>query len=761
MDTTRTASRVTRFVSLAAAVGFLAACAGASSQTPPSTTSQPRPGTEQAGPVQESPQPSNPDSAGVPTLLDYLGPVSFDPDTVEAQRFDTGRMWTFDAPPADYFADRYGLNVDEAWLTHARMGAIRLASWCSASFVSADGLVLTNHHCGREPVTQVSRPGEDLLNNGFYAETLEEERKAEGVYVDQLVEITDVTDEVHAAVDAAQDDQAKSRARSEKIGEIEERFSRENGRTNQVVELFNGGRYSVYTFKRYDDVRLVMAPELAIGYFGGDPDNFTYPRYNLDVSFFRVYEDGRPLDTSEFFFKWSAEGPERGEPVFVVGNPGSTTRLNTVAQLTYTRDIDNPSVLRLYRDAMGAFRHFLDTHTGIENWEQLNNLYFSLSNSEKATSGQQGGLEDAWMMARKHDWEDDLRSAVMRDSTLQGKYGDPWTEIARIREQMREHGNLSYALSFGGSIRSAILGKASMLDQYRFLLANGVDSSSQQAQTLRDQITSPITRHPDLERRLLAAQLGQLRDWLGPDDDMVRGLLGMRSPDAAAAWLQENTSLADPDRLETLIQGAPGSITGSEDPVLSAMDGVVERILPLQQAMSQLNSRESSERDKLARAVYDVYGTSIPPDATFSLRISDGIVTGYPYNGTVAPEWTTFYGLYDRWASSGGTDPWALPARWQDPPPAFDLDTPVNFVATTDIIGGNSGSPMLNADLEVVGAAFDGNIESLPGEFIFLPERNRTVAVHSAGILEAIEDLYGFIGLAEELRTGGLPDPKR
>lgn len=757
---TRTASHLTRVATLVAAVGFLLACAGTSSQAPPST-GPPQEQPEQTAPPQETTRPANPDSAGVPTLLDYLGPVSFDPDTVKAQRFDTGRMWTFDAPPVDYFAERYGLDVDEAWLTHARMGALRFASWCSASFVSADGLVLTNHHCGREPVTQVSRPGEDLLNKGFYAETLEEERPVEGVYVDQLVEITDVTDEVHAAVDAVSGDQAKSRARSEKIGEIEERFDRENGLTNQVVELFNGGRYSVYTFQRYNDVRLVMAPELAIGYFGGDPDNFTYPRYNLDVSFFRVYEDGQPLDTSEFYFPWSVEGPKRGEPVFVVGNPGSTTRLNTVAQLTYTRDVDNPSVLRLYRDAMGAFRPFLDMHTDIENWEQLNNLYFSLSNSEKATSGQQKGLEDAWMMARKHDWEEDLRSAVMRDPDLEQKYGDPWTEIARIREEMREFGNMGYALSFGGSIRSAILGKASLLDQHRFLLANGVDSSSQQVQRLKDQITSPITRHPDLERRLLEAQLEQLRDWLGPDDEIVRGLLGMRSPEAAASWIQENTSLTDPDRLEALLQGAPGTITGSQDPVMSAMNGVIERILPMQQGMSQLNGREASARDKLARAVFDVYGTSIPPDATFSLRISDGVVTGYPYNGTVAPEWTTFYGLYDRWASNDGQDPWALPERWQDPPEAFDLGTPVDFVATTDIIGGNSGSPMLNSDLEIVGAAFDGNIESLPGEFIFLPELNRTVAVHSVGILEAIQDLFGFTGLAEELRTGELPDSKR
>jgi hypothetical protein len=698
------------------------------------------------------------ESSALRTLDEILGPISFDPDTVKAGRFDTGRMWTFDAPPVDYFEEAYGFRPEQDWFRRARMASIRFATWCSASFVSANGLVLTNHHCGREPITDVTGDGESLLENGFFAATLEEERRVPELFVDQLVQITDVTDRVLAAMDAAEDDQARMRAREGAIQAVQEEFDADNGMNNQVVTLFNGGRYSVYTYKQYDDVRLVMAPELAIGYFGGDPDNFTYPRYNLDVSFFRVYENGEPLDTSEFFFQWSDGGPKAGEAVFVLGNPGATTRLNTVAQLAFTRDHDNPAILNLIRSRMKVLRNYLDANPDLPNREEQNNFYFSLSNSEKAFTGQQNGLLDSYLLARKADWEDDFRQALMNDPLLEERYGDPWTEIAEARMAMEPFGDAAYAFSFGGQLRSAYLNKAFLLQQLHFMLSSGMDPASDQILNMIEAIQASGEVAGELEEGMLAAQLGDFRLLLGPEDDITRGLLGMRDPAGAAVWLIDQTVLGDPEAVAALVDGAPQSIAESSEPLIRGLDGIIPRIIQMQQTFGAAAGREEAAMSRLARAVYDVYGTSIPPDATFTLRIADGVVTGYPYNGTEAPEWTTFYGLYDRWASAGGEDPWALPERWQNPPAEFDLSTPINFVSTCDIIGGNSGSPVVNQNLELIGVAFDGNIESLPGEFIFLPTLNRCVSVHSEGVIEAIRDLFGFQRLADELRSGRLPN---
>lgn len=698
------------------------------------------------------------------TLDEILGPVSFDPDTVKSGRFDTGRMWTFDAPPMDYFSEAYGFEPDEEWMEHARMSAIRFDGICSSSFVSGSGLVFTNHHCGRDYVTSVTREGENLLGEGFYAVTLEEERRIEGLYVDQLYEITDVTVRVHSAMDAVENEQSRAGAREDEIGAIIAEFDERNGMYNEMVELFNGGRYSVYTYRRYEDVRLVMVPELDIGYFGGDPDNFTYPRYNLDVSFFRVYENDEPLDTSDFFFKWSEKGASAGDPVFVLGNPGSTTRLNTVAQLAFTRDYANPYILHLLRSRMKVVRAFLDANPDLPDWEEMDNKYFSLSNSEKAYSGQQKGLLDSWVLARKAVWEKNFRDKVMGDPVLSEKYGDPWTEIAEARFALEPYGREMYSFGFtrpGDWLGSAHLNKGFLLQQYRSMLEQGLTPDSEQAQNLANTILSPIEVHPDMEKGMLEAQLGELEKFLGSDDPLVKALLGMMNPSAAAGNLLQQTTVGDTTALNALLEGAPASIANSTDPLIKAMDGVMGRLMQMQMAAQQIMAEEAGAVERLARAVYDVYGTTIPPDATFTLRIADGVVTGFPYNGTLAPANTTFYGLYDRWASNNGEAPWELPERWQNPPPEFDLATPLNFISTCDIIGGNSGSPVVNKDLEVVGIVFDGNIESLPGEYIFLTELNRCVSVHSAGIFEVINDLFGYKKLAEELRTGSLPSGGR
>ncbi len=734
---------------------LLFGCAGSSQMEQPASI-EPPPPAEATAPVIEEEIPQT-----LHTLEEILGPISFDPDTVRAGRFDTGRMWLFEAPPIDWFAEAYGFTPDEAWFAKARSASLRNnGGECSSSFVSPNGLIFTNHHCGRSYVTQVTREGENLLEEGFYAPTLAEERPIEGFFIDQIVDIIDVSARVHAAMDAVENPAAKQQARDNEIEAIQTEFDAQNGMVNEIVELFNGGRYSVYTFKRYTDVRLVMAPELEIGYFGGDPDNFTYPRYNLDITFMRVYEDGEPVDSSGFYYPWSIEGAEAGDPVFVVGNPGNTSRLSTVAQLAHFRDYQYAYTLHMLETRMKALRTFLDEHPDLPDWEVQNNFWFNISNGEKSFRGRMEGLLDPWTLARKAAWEEEFRRAVVNDPVLFEQYGDPWTEIGEAYFDLEPYAADLYVhryTNIGDRLSSVLLGRAFLLQQYRFLAEQGMAASNENMQDLRQQILAESTRHPDYERAMLAAQLSDLQRFLGEEDPLVRALLGMRTCDAAAGDLINRTVMNDRAALEAMLDGAPGVIASTSDPIVQGLDGLLPRLIRMQMASDVAFGREADAVARLARAVYDVYGDSIPPDATSSLRIQDGVVTGYPYNGTRAPVYTTFYGLYDRWASNGKVYPWALPERWQNPPPEFDLDTPLNFVSTCDIIGGNSGSPVLNTELEIVGIAFDGNIESLPGDYIFLPEINRCVSVHSAGVFEAIRDLFGYTTLAAELQNGTPP----
>jgi len=749
-------------LSAGAAVLLLAGCAGSGRVQQPAAI-EPPPPSEASAPVLEQDLPAP--TQTLRSLDEILGPISFDPDTVRAGRFDTGRMWLFEAPPIDWFSEAYGFTPDEAWFAKARSASLRNnGGECSSSFVSPNGLIFTNHHCGRSYVTQVTREGENLLEEGFYAPTLADERPIEGFFIDQIVDITDVSERVHVAMDAAASANARLQARDAELEAIQEEFDARNGMVNEIVELFNGGRYSVYTFKRYTDVRLVMAPELEIGYFGGDPDNFTYPRYNLDITFMRVYENGEPVDSSQFYYQWSIDGAEAGDPVFVVGNPGATSRLSTVAQLAHFRDYQYAYLLHMLETRMTALRAFLDAHPDLPDWEEQNNFWFNLSNGEKSYQGRMDGLLDSWVLARKAAWEEEFRNAVINDPVLSEKYGDPWTEIGEIYYDLEPYSNDLYVYRFtnvGDALSSENLSRAFLLQQYRFLAEQGMAADSEALQGLRQQILAESTRHPGYEREMLAAQLSDMRRFLGDEHPIVQALIGMRTCSAAADDMLGRTVLGDRAALEAMLDGAPAAIAESGDPFVTGLDGLLERLIEVQMVAGQAFQREADAVARLARAVYDVYGDTIPPDATSSLRIQDGVVTSYPYNGTRAPVYTTFYGLYDRWASNDKEDPWALPERWQNPPPEFDLDTPLNFVSTCDIIGGNSGSPVLNTELEVVGIAFDGNIESLPGDYIFLPELNRCVSVHSAGVFEAIQDLFGYAALAGELRNGTPPPDGR
>ncbi|UFH55604.1 S46 family peptidase [Spirosoma sp. KNUC1025] len=673
-------------------------------------------------------------------------------DSTKGGPLDLGKMWTFDNPPTAFFKKTYNFTADEKWFDEARLASLRFADYCSASFVSANGLVMTNHHCARESGTGVTRKGEDLNATGFFAKTQAEERKVDGLFVDQLVKIEDITKRVQAAmvgVESAQtqSDEAQLQAREQVFSTIKQEYSTKEGWKGlelQAITFYNGGRYALYGFKRYTDVRLVFMPELALGFFGGDYDNFTYPRYALDCSFFRVYDNGKPLQTTHFF-KFNPNGVRDGEPIFVIGNPGHTDRLKTVAELEFDRDLQIPATIQLLRSRVNALQAYNQT---AKNDSILNEI-FSYENSLKAYGGQLAGLRDASLLARKVVFENQFKSAA-KAKNLPADQLKTWDEIADNTAQLRSLFRDANYLAPSDRTTGELLAFANVVTQFSELLA----TRPQDAERARSMLEIPAVKSTALEEAYLAAHLADAQTNLGKDDPYVKAALTgaggvARTPKEAAAYLIKNTKLTDPAFLNELMT-RPNAVASSTDPLLALARVGFPRYVAAARQARQLVQRQEILRGQLGHMLYDVYGTAVPPDATFSLRINDGVVKSYDYNGTKAPILTTFAGLYDRNYSFNDKAPWNLPARWKNPPAKF-LKQPMCFISTNDIIGGNSGSPMINKNREAVGLAFDGNMESLPGEFIFVPDANRTISVHTGGIIAAMRYIYKADRLINEL----------
>jgi len=724
------------------ALVFLAACGG--STTPPPAPAPVPPPT----PVPAAPEPAPEPAAPIPFVY------GVDLDTVRAGPFDQGKMWTFDAPPAEYFTQTYGFAADEAWFERARLGALRIPS-CSASFVSPNGLVMTNHHCAREFLTQVTRDGESLLDDGFIAQDLADERPVEDFEADQLIEIIDVTAEVNTALDALPAAE-RGEAREGLLEDIEarllgERGGEDSGFVVEMVSLYNGGRTSAYVFRRYTAAKLVAAPELQMGYFGGDPDNFTYPRYALDFSFFRIYgEDGQPLSDNAYF-PVDTDGLEEGDPIFIVGNPGSTSRLQTVAELEYRRDVEDRAVAEFYRSRIEALGSFIEAYPDEAEELDLRNSAFSLENSLKALSGQLRGLEDPVVLARRSDTDRRFQEAIEARPDLSERYGSLIERVAELQDEKRElAAPFSTFLAFGNpDFGSTTLFRAFFA--FQVLNARQGGAPPEALEGLLEQVRSVPDQPAELDRLLLEARLRDLVRAYGPDSEAAQAALGGMTVEARARAVVGQSQLQDSATAVAALEG--GTLTMS-DPAMGIMRGVIPAYIEYQNLFPIFEEEELIAAD-LGRARFEVYGTDVPPDATFSLRIADGVVAGYDYNGTTAPAFTTMYGLYDRHYSHAGKDDWALPERWLNAP-SLDLSTPMDFVATSDIIGGNSGSPALDQDLEVVGLVFDGNIESLPGDYIYLPELNRSVMVDIRAIIESLDEIYDLDRLVLELTTGSL-----
>jgi hypothetical protein len=486
----------------------------------------------------------------------------------------------------------------------------------------------------------------------------------------------------------------------------------------------------------------VFAPEEEVAFYGGDPDNFTYPRYDYDLSLFRVYENGKPLKTP-YFFPFSKNGAAENEPVFVVGNPGRTSRLNTVSQLETGRDYTYPYNVSALGSRLRALNEYVAKNPD-KMYENMNTI-FNISNTLKSITGVLGGLRDPILMAKKVDFEKNFRASVVNNPQLKAKYGDPWDEIAVYEKQIQALQGEALPLNIRNWSSTLSLA-ASLLDY-----ANGQsDFRGRPA----GKPSFPKNYSAEVEKSTLIEQLAYMQKSLGDRNEAFNKLMAGRTPEQAAAALMSSAVTNSKEKLEALAGGKQEDILKSTDPAVEFAKAANARSAELQAQIRTLTTMEQPLLQILGKAMYDVYGTSIPPDATFSLRIADGVVKGYEYNGTIAPIYTTFYGMYDRYYSFGMKEPWKLPARWANPPADFKMSTPLDFVSTNDIIGGNSGSPVVNKNLQVVGLVFDGNIESLPGNFIFDDTRNRTVSVHSSGLIEGMEKIYRMDRIAKEMRFG-------
>ena len=675
-----------------------------------------------------------------------------------------GRMWTFDDLPITHFQEAYGFTPDRDWIEDVRMSALRFGGGCSASFVSPEGLVMTNFHCGLESVGEVTRPGENLRVDGFLARTLEDERKVPGLYVDQLMGIEDVTATVIAAMSGAADAAAAFAARDSVITALTEERGTEERRC-EIVTLYHGARYAAYYYKRHHDVRLVFSSELQFAFFGGIHDFWAYPRYSFDCDLFRVYENDKPLKT-DHYFRWSASGATEGEDVYVVGNPGRTNRLSTVDMLAYERDVNMPYLVQLVTDRKEMLDEIVRAEP--ERGPALFDEIFGIVNAQEAYAGRLIGLRDDELMAKRKLFDDDFRTKLKANPAAWNTYGDLWERIRAITEQQRDIAPDLLALRTGGFGMSAFLAKAGVLVDWVEQMARPEEDRDPRyrgngAALLARALAKPVDEDPAFDTKVLARQLKRMKSLLSDDDDVLRAALGGQPCDAAATRLIGGTILTDSARVAGIV--ARQSFDGTDDALIE----LARRMLPRNRAAAARAQELTRELQPLTRelgtAQYAVYGNAIPPDATFTLRISDGVVTGYPYNGTRAPAFTTYHGMYNfhhafrgseaAWDAMMGGNAWELPPKWKTPPAGFDLATPINFISTTDIIGGNSGSAIINRKKEVVGLAFDGNIESLAGAYIFAPEKgNRTIGVDSRGILEALRHAYKATRLVEEIERG-------
>ncbi len=670
-------------------------------------------------------------------------------------RADEG-MWTFDNLPAARMKADYGFAPDQAWLDHLRLSAVRFPGG-SGSFISADGLILTNHHVGRGSVQQISDKDHDYVKDGFLAATRADEKKIPGLELFTLMAMENVTTRVNAAVTPGASDKEALRLRKAELEKIQKEIQARTGLTAEVVTLYQGGEYWIYEYKKHTDIRLVMAPEMQVAFFGGDADNFTYPRHNLDFTLFRVYEDGKPYHPPQHL-TWTKDGVKAGDLTLVAGHPGSTERLITSAQMDFAGQFLIPRRLK----ALKRQRQMLLDYAAIspENRRQVNTQIFGLENTIKATTGYVSGLQDPAAMARIRKAEADLRAKVAADPASPA--AGSWAAIEKALEAHKALYQDSTAINArsGAVFESSLLGYALTLVR---LADESAKPSAQRLEEYRDanleglrkRLTVARPYYPALETAQFAFGLTEAAGD-GPVSPVMAGILAGRTPAATAKAAVEGSRLGDPAVRKALLEGGAKAIQESTDPMIVIARQVDGANREFRKKMEeQVTSVLSEHGGRIAKARFAAYGKSVYPDATFTLRLTYGPVATYPANGTLIQPFTTFGGMYDRaaaWGPEAENGAWSLPKRWVEKRSKINPDTPFVFAHAVDIIGGNSGSPVVDRKGELIGLIFDGNIESLPGHFFYDGKVNRGIAVDARAILEALDKVYEAGALVKEIR---------
>jgi len=666
-------------------------------------------------------------------------------------------MWTFDNLPTKKIQETYGWAPDQAWLDHVRLSSLRFGGGCSASFVSADGLVLTNHHCGRDYVQRLSSKDRDYILNGFAAASRDQEIQIPGLEMRTLMAMADITARLNKAIPSGTSEKDLLKLRGAEIEKIKKEMQDKSGLVCEHVSLYQGGEHWIYSYKKHTDVRLVFAPEQQLAGFGGDFDNFTYPRHSLDFSLFRAYENGKPYKPPHFL-TYSKTSLKAGDLTFITGHPGRTSRQETHAQMVYARDVALPQMLKGLERRKEALVQY--GKTSPEAARRVSTQILGIENGLKARSGYLAGLRNQEALARVQAAENDLRGRVDMDPKLKAEAGPSWSRIAQAMAAAKD---LLKDNTYIGTASSTLLGHA--LSIVRIVEQEALPSearlpeySDASLKTLKARLGIPAPFHRDLEIFLFTRSLAEAARELGPEHPYVKAMLGGKSAAEVAKAAVEGSKLAAPEVRKALVAGGRPAMEASQDPMLL----LARKLDPLSRAQrrkqeDQVQSVLAEHGARIAKARFAVYGKHSYPDATSTLRLTYGVVDGFKANGTLVQPFTTLGGLYDRHDGWGGNaamvwdGAWALPQRWLDKRNALDLSVPFNFVHRVDIIGGNSGSPVVNRQGELVGVVFDGNIDMLPGNFYYDGSANRGVSLDARAIVHALDKVYGAKHLVAEL----------
>ncbi|HEX8069132.1 MAG TPA: S46 family peptidase [Pyrinomonadaceae bacterium] len=681
-----------------------------------------------------------------------LGALLLVSSLAPAARADEG-MWPFNNVPKAEIKKRYGFDVTDAWLRHLQLASVRFNNGGSGSFVSPDGLVLTNYHIVEDFVGELSTAQKDYAKEGFLARTRAEEMQVPNLELNVLQSIEDVTDKVNAGVKADMAAAASLAARRTAIAAIEADSTKATGLRSDVVTLYQGGQYNLYRYKKYTDVRLVFAPEFQAAFFGGDPDNFNFPRFNIDMALVRVYENGQPVRPTDYL-KWSTAGAKEGDLVFVTGHPGSTQRLNTVANLEYLRDTSIPLIIRMLERREAVLKAYMAQ--GDEQTRRGQNELNGVQNSLKVYRGQLAGLKEESLLARKVKEEQALKQSIAADARRQKEYGGSFDAIAAGRKSFAQYERDRRFLDLAAGFNTPLFTYARALVR---LAAESAKPSAERLPEFADTrlnalgaaLSADTPLYLDFEKMKLADSLAFMQAEYGADNPLVVRVLAGKSPEARAAELIDGTKLKDAAYRAQLFKGGKAAIDASDDPMIELARSVdAEARAVRKRYEDEVTGVERNAYGQIARALFETR-PSLYPDATFTLRLSYGAIKGYQENGKSVPPFTTLGGLYERAAEHKFEFPYNLPPRWTERKTALDLKTHFNFVSTNDIIGGNSGSPTVNKQGELVGLIFDGNIQSLVGNFIYDESVNRAISVDSRGMLEVLRKVFNADDLVAEL----------